>query len=485
MRREFLIQAGFVVLINVLVKPFYIFGIDRTVQNVVPAESYGLFFAAFNFTYLFQILNDFGLQAYHNRQVARSGVISGGGLVNLIRVKFLLGLAYLGVVFLVAYGLDYPADYRVWIGMLAINHVLNSWVLFFRSGISGMGYYWRDSLLSVADKVMLILIAGLLLWVDMGQGPFQMVWLIWAQGLSLLLTAIIAGTMVMGLSGRLLAPFRWSDIRQMLVESMPYALVVFLMTAYTRLDAVMLERLLPQGAIEASRYASGFRLLDALNMLGFLFAGLLLPMFTRLLSAGERVDALAGMGFRVLVSGAVVIAAAVTVYSAPIMIRLYTDGDAYGGALLAALMWSFPFFSGSYIYGTLLTANGSLGAMNRVFVGGVLLNLGLNWLLIPIYKAIGAAWTTTLTQALMFGAQYILAHRLPGMRYESGIIWRMVLLAGLVMGLGWVLEQGGWFFWEFRFFLLLGMGLIFTFVLGLFRPGFVVELLRSRHGSAT
>lgn len=480
MRREFLLQVGFVVLVNLLIKPFYIFGIDRTIQNVVAAEQYGLFFAAFNFTYLFQILNDFGLQAFHNGQVARSGRIVGGDLVNLIRVKFLLGLVYLLLVFVVAQLLDYPSDYLMWIGMLALNHGLNSWVLFFRSGISGMGYYFRDSLLSVMDKLLLILIAGLLLWGDLGQGPFQMVWLIWAQGLSLLLTSIVAGILVFRLSGSLSAPFNWHGVRQVLVESLPYALVVFLMTAYTRIDAVMLERMLAEGAVEAGRYAAGFRLLDAVNMLGFLFAGLLLPMFSRLLASGERPDELAATGFRVLVSGAVILAAAVSVYSQPIMAGLYVDGDGYSAQLLTALIWSFPFFSGSYIYGTLLTAHRSLRAMNAVFVWGVLLNVGLNLWWIPSHKAVGAAWVTTLTQGLMFVAQYLLAHRLLRMPYDIRILLRLGMLAGLVVGLGWLLEESSWFFWELRFFLLLGMGLIFTFVLGLIKPELLLGLLRSR-----
>lgn len=468
------------VLVNLLIKPFYIFGIDRTVQNVVAAEEYGLFFAAFNFTYLFQIFNDFGLQAFHNGQVARSGRIVGSDLINLIRVKFLLGVVYLLLVYVVGQLLDYPDDYLTWIGMLAVNHGLNSWVLFFRSGISGMGYYFRDSLLSVMDKLLLILVVGVLLWVDLGQGAFRMEWLIWAQGLSLLVTSLVAGALVLRLAGSLSAPFRLHRIRQVLVDSLPYALVVFLMTAYTRIDGVMLERMLSEGAVEAGRYAAGFRLLDAVNMLGFLFAGLLLPMFSRLLASGEQPNELAATGFRVLVSGAVVLAMAVSLYSQPIMTSLYVDGDAYAAQILSALIWSFPFFSGSYIYGTLLTANRSLRAMNVVFVWGVLLNVGLNIWWIPAYKAVGAAWVTTFTQGLMFVAQYVLAHRLLRMPYDIRIVAQLVALAGMVAVAGWLLEESSWFFWELRFFLLLGMGLIFTFVLGLIRPGLLIGLLRSR-----
>ncbi|MBK8195245.1 MAG: hypothetical protein IPK76_19270 [Lewinellaceae bacterium] len=65
-------------------------------------------------------------------------------------------------------------------------------------------------------------------------------------------------------------------------RSYPYALVVLLMFAYTRLDGVLLERLLPGGKTHAEVYAGAYRLLDACNMLGFMFASLLLRVFARL-----------------------------------------------------------------------------------------------------------------------------------------------------------------------------------------------------------
>lgn len=485
MRREFFIQVSFLLLINLLIKPFYIFGIDRSIQNVVGTVDYGLYFAAFNFTYLFQIINDFGLQTYNNGQVAGSGSISGTYLANIIRIKFVLGAAYLLVVFGAILLLGYPADQYHWILLIAGNHLLNSWVLFFRSGISGMGLYFRDSLLSVLDKFLLILICAFLLWFDFGQGPFRMIWLILAQGLSLLLTGMVAGVQVFRLSGKLTAPFDFSGIRRMFWESLPYALVVFLMTAYTRMDAVMLERILPEGPRQAGVYASAFRLLDAVNMLGFLFAGLLLPMFSRLIVAGKSVEALSGSAFRVLMGGALVLPVAVTAFREEIMSALYTAGDAYAAEVLAALIWSFPFFCGSYIYGTLLTAGRHLRSMNLVFVAGLLINFVLNFIFIPRYQAAGAAWATALTQFAMFVAQYLLAHRLFGLRYDTGVWLRLLISIVILYGIVELILPELAILWYLRFFLTLGIGLILTFATGLIKVGFLAEMLKSRQQSAS
>ena len=53
MKRKFLTNLGFLLFLNLLVKPFWIFGIDRTVQNMAAPGEYGFYFTILNFTFLF------------------------------------------------------------------------------------------------------------------------------------------------------------------------------------------------------------------------------------------------------------------------------------------------------------------------------------------------------------------------------------------------------------------------------------------------
>ena len=46
---RFYSSLGLLVLLNAIVKPFWIFAIDRQVQNVVGFEAYGVYFSLFNF----------------------------------------------------------------------------------------------------------------------------------------------------------------------------------------------------------------------------------------------------------------------------------------------------------------------------------------------------------------------------------------------------------------------------------------------------
>jgi O-antigen/teichoic acid export membrane protein len=85
----------FLIFVNFLVKPFWVFGIDRTVQNKLGETEYGIYFAIFNFTYLFQILLDFGLQNFNARHVASDTKKLQDFLPNILLFKFILFIIYL------------------------------------------------------------------------------------------------------------------------------------------------------------------------------------------------------------------------------------------------------------------------------------------------------------------------------------------------------------------------------------------------------
>ena len=70
-------------------------------------------------------------------------------------------------------------------------------------------------------------------------------------------------------------------------------------------------------------------------------------------------------------------------------------------------MFGFVGISSVYVSGTLLAANGSLKILNIIAVLGVLLNVALNYILIPQYQALGATWATISTQTLVMFLQWI------------------------------------------------------------------------------
>lgn len=448
LQREFLLNILFLVAINLLIKPFFIFGIDLTVQNRLPEGDYGLYFTLLNFTYLFQILNDFGIQNFNNRYVSQHPQVLPKYFPNLLALKLLLSGVYLSLSLVAAWALaGYGRSELPLLLVLLFNQALAQGVLFLRSNISGLGFFRLDSVLSTLDKLLMLVSCGLLLWV------FPAGWLsvrsfALAQTLALALTALVVA---LTLRSKIRLPLypswlgNWKTGRPALLalfrKSLPYALVILLMTAYTRLDAVLLERLLPDGRLHADVYASAYRLLDAANMFGFLFATLLLPMFARMLKRGADLRPLVSGSFKLIWAGSVGLAVLVFFSRAELIeLMLPERASDYRSATLGLLIWTFVPVSTTYIFSTLLTADERLMQMNRFFAVGIALDVALNLWLIPQYQALGSALATLLTQTFIALAM-------------AGLCWRYYRFRPSVRGLGQVLGFTG--------FVSIGTALIF------------------------
>jgi O-antigen/teichoic acid export membrane protein len=412
-KREFLLNIALLVFINLLVKPAFIFGIDLGVQNRV-GEGYGLYFALLNLAYLFQILNDFGIQSFNNRHISQHPQLLPKYFPNLLAIKVLLAAVYVVLTLAVAaFWLGYGADALLLLGVLLANQVLVQLILFLRSNLSGLGFYRLDSLLSSLDKLLMLVTCGLLLWTDFF--PFSLLSFALAQTLALFLTVLV----VFGLlrqKARFAVRPSWAAnwragrpaLLSMLRQSLPYALVVLLMFAYTRLDAVLLERM--AGAAHADVYAGAFRLLEACNMFGYLFASLLLPMFARMLKQGEPLRPLVSLSFKLIWAGSVTLAAAIF-FAREDLVRLMMPlrANEYRFEVLGLLIWAFVPVSVTYIFSTMLTAGERMMRMNRFFLVGIALDLLLNLLLIPHYQAVGAALAALATQVFIAGSMVWLA----------------------------------------------------------------------------
>ncbi len=465
MNREFFLNIIFLLSINLLIKPFYIFGIDRTVQNTVGTDAYGMYFTLFNFTFLFYIINDFGIQNFNSRNIAQHNHLLDKYVPSILMLKLLLGGVYLFSVFFFGYLSGYDEHYYHLLFLIAINQILVALIFYLRSNIAALGKYRIDSLISTMDKLLMILICSVLLWGNISSEPFQIEWFVYAQIVALSLTALVAFGVVFKQLKRFKFRFDLAFLLVILRDSYPYALALFLMTIYNRIDVVMVERFLPDGLVEAGIYASAYRLLDACNMLGFLFAGLLLPMFAKMIKNKAPIYPLLRFSFLLIWAIAISVAIACYFFQGEIVILLYDEATLYWGAVLAYLMLSFIAVSAIYILGSLLTAKGLLMVMNQLFFLGIVINITLNYWLIPDYKALGAAWATCFTQFFILLGYVFLVWKnfeLPSI----GFLWiRVFSFVILVILTNYFIVQNLTMDWRFKFFLAGGLSFLMAIAL--------------------
>ena len=227
MRKKFLINIVFLIGLNLLIKPLWILGIDREIQNDVGNAAYGLFFALFNFTFLFQILLDLGITNYNNQSVAKNQSFLAENFARLGALKLGLAMVYLAVTLLASSFMGYSEQAIALLYFLTINQFLLSFVLFLRSSISGLQIFWLDSLISVLDRLILIIICSFLLWGNITDSKFQIEWLVYAQCFAYSITLLICLLVVILKAKSFFKVPSIEFIKSTFHKSIPFAIIIF------------------------------------------------------------------------------------------------------------------------------------------------------------------------------------------------------------------------------------------------------------------
>ncbi|MFT5336276.1 MAG: O-antigen/teichoic acid export membrane protein [Sphingobacteriales bacterium] len=462
MFKKFVSGLGIILGLNLLIKPIWIFFIDLRVQNELGPEVYGEYFALLNFTFLWNILLDIGITNFNNRNIAQNNALLSKHHPKILSLRFIMGAFYLLFCLLMGLLLDYSPNQLKLICWLAFNQFLSLLILYLRSNISGLLMFKLDAIFSVLDRLLMTLGMAVVLFFPFLTGDLSIEQFIGVQTGAYLISAIILLVVVSrkakGLKKAWHLPFKLVVLK----KSFPFAILVLLMTLYTRTDAVMIERLCDFGAHESGVYARSFRLLEALNMVAFLFAGLLLPLFSKMIADKKRVQAIAGIAFRVLFSGAWIAIGAAYFFGDLIIGFLYPDAGLEDANILKGLMWAFMGMSTTYVFGTLLTANGNLGTLNKMALVGVVVNVGLNLWMIPRMGAMGAVIATAVTQIGTAVFQMVLCHTYFGFEIPMRATILQCLFVLVCPLIFWLVFSWNQSFWGLTSGLVIALILVFA-----------------------
>ena len=434
-QKDFVFNLCLLIFLNILIKPFWTLGVEVGVQNSVGAESYGLYFSIFSFTMLFYMVLDMGIANYNNRNIARNTQLLDKYLSNIIVLRLLLGVIFFAVIFVVGLLIGYRGNQLRLLFWIGLNQFLNLFLLYVRSNISALLMFKTDSIISVTDKLLMILFCGLLLWGNITDEPFQIEWFIWSQTVAYVITIAIALGIV--LRKAKLRRLNWNPAFFIVIlkKSFPYALITLLMSCYYRMDSVMLERILPleTGAEQSGIYASAFRLLDTIAMIAYLFSVILLPLFSKMLKQKEDIVPVVRTSFSFLFLFSISAVVILFVYRVPVIQLLYTDHVDDSVAVFRLIIFGLIPISMNYLFGTLLTANGSMKELNIIAAVGIVINVLVNIILIPRMQACGSAVASIVTLSAVSVLQFVLAVRIIGFPLKS-LPWLrcLIFLAVLV-----------------------------------------------------
>lgn len=427
MKRIFTTNLIFLLLLNAVIKPIWIFAIDRNVQITLGAQEYGLFFTLFNFTLFFNFLLDFGITNFNNREISFHPNKISNQFFNIIIIKATLALLYMIISIAAAIMVGFNNEQIKLLILLSTNQILASFILFIRSNLNALHHFKADSILSVLDKLILIALISIYLWGDTNM-QFNVYIFALCQTFSYML-ALISSLWLLLKRYNIHININLSKtrIKQIVKEGFPFATLVLLMSLYGRLDTVFIERLSDKGALSAGVYAQAFRLFDAFNMYPFLFASLMLPVISRMLS--EKIDISDMFRFNTIILIVPVIAVAVPtiIFDKPLMSILYKEHIEISAEVLKLLMGSFFFVALSYLFGTALTANGNIWLLCRISLFTLVVNILLSIILIPQIGVIGAGFVNLISNGIAAVLQWFFFTKTFRIKIDWVITFKIVI----------------------------------------------------------
>lgn len=389
-------------------------------------DGYGFYNFGFSFVMLFMIFTQFGMSTYLVRHISQNKSTAE----KVFGTTFPLVLVFSGITLLLINGV---AALTNWSNFERSIIFLFSFFLFF-DGISRFSYAIFRSFermefeaLTYISERFLMLIAALILW----QSGASLLPLIAVFAAVECLKALLALGFIHRTFFRI--RLRWDRelARFILKESWPFAMITAFGAIMVNIDSVMLK--IFHTADIVGIYAAGRRLIESLTFLPETFVVALFPAFSALFVQNRNLfQQNMQRAFQYMLAIAVPIGVVLFVLSDEIVTFLFADEFA-GSAV--ALQWLAIWLSLLFLKQVLVVSLNATGHQRLVsgLIGlAMLLNVLLNFLLIPQFVIIGACVATIAAESVTVTGAFVMLRREHGIPLINPVVAK-IAVAGVVL----------------------------------------------------
>lgn len=392
----------FLLILNFLIKPVWVFMIDIPIQNTVGHDLYGMYFTAFNFSFIFSILSDLGLNHYNNINLADKSLEKNFSFSQILPFKILISIGYIMVTSLVSVFVFKSSAIRYFVLLTALFHSINSLVLFIRTYLSSQRQFKYDSVFSIFDKFISTLVLGIFIYLIRGV-RLTIELFIFVQIISLLISI---STLFYIIGEKVLFNIKVFKIRlSWLRDALPYTVLILLMGFYTRIDSTLIQLILENK--DTGIYAASYRLIDFLSQFGYLASVILLPLFSSLKKEKETLSPLLVYTSNFMMIAALILSIVLMINSRMICELLYHESAYKINDVFRIHLFAYPFVVMNFILGSYITAFKSIRFLILISVVGVCIQFSGNFLLLNHIGLDGAPLVMIITQFWIFISQLL------------------------------------------------------------------------------
>ncbi|MCX6842261.1 MAG: oligosaccharide flippase family protein [candidate division WOR-3 bacterium] len=394
-------------------------------------EKYGVLSFALAFTTMLGVLTDLGLGVITTREIARDPGRGRPQVNDALTIRLIASAIIIAVVAVLVNVLGYPGTTVRVVYVCSVCILTNAVITLFCAVFQGHERMELLALNRIAQTAVLIIGAFLLL-----RGPAVTERYAFLYVVAGVVSVVLAGINAVPLLGRPKLSFAFGQWGSLLRQSIPVGLATIFTMFYYWISSTLLSKMAGDAAVGS--YSAAFRVANGLAFMGFAFSGAVYPLYSRLVAgSSERLARALELSIKYMAILALPVAAFGAVFGMQVVLLVY--GREYAGAapVLRLLVWWAAFASLNSLLSNYLIAEGQSGRVTAQTGVSLLLNIGLNLVLIPVYGAAGAAIAIVASEGV--GLVYLavshsrVQHHAQGLLVFGGVLRVSVALAGALL----------------------------------------------------
>jgi O-antigen/teichoic acid export membrane protein len=393
------------------------------------AEGFGILSFAVAFTGMFGLLGDLGLSTLATREISRDETTASKYLGNITSIKVFLVVITFGLTALTINILDYPQQTIKVVYIMALSTLLAVFGQTFNSVFQAFEKLEYISISKVLTSILMLVGALIAINHSLNIIYFASIYLI-ANATALIYNVFICTWKFVLPTLKLEFPL-WKEIT---VDALPFWLTSVFVIIYFRIDIIMLS--IMNGDSVVGWYSASYKLIDALIVIPGIFMSAMYPVFSKFyIHSKDSLVFSFNKSFKFLALIAIPIGIGTTVLAEEIILAIYGTEFSQSVIALQILIWANVLGFVNYAPATFFNSTNKQRTLMIVTFFGAVLNISLNFILIPLLSYKGAAIATVSTE---FVVGLLLMYQIQKEQNIYSVIPNTLfkpLIAGIAMGL--------------------------------------------------
>jgi O-antigen/teichoic acid export membrane protein len=391
------------------------------IARYLGATGFGEYSTVITFVSFFAMSADLGLTLISAQMISDPREDQNKALSNLFSIRLFSAIILIGLAPLLVLLFPYGEAIKIGVAIATLSYLfpaLNQILIaLFQKSLK-----MKNAMISeVAGKFVLVL--GFLIVVSSNWGLNGILWI---SALSAAIHFSISWFLGKK-SAKITLSFDFSVWKRILLRTWPLALTVILNLLYQKGDIIILS--LYQSIKEVGIYGAPYRTIEVLGTLPYMFAGIMLPLFTfawiKQNFSFFRKMLQKSLDFMIILALPLIVG---TQFTAREIISMIAGEEfADGGAALQILIISIALLFISCIFSHVIIAINQQKKVIKLYLFTTITSLALYFILIPEMSYIGAALVTIYSNILILWGSYYYVRKLTDFKIKTKIFFRALL----------------------------------------------------------